>query len=48
MLCGAPVLPANTLNNGTVTSVDGGAQTSVSVFAGKTGAPQSLAIGSKI
>jgi len=37
-----------TLNNGTVTSVDGGAQTSVSVFAGKTGAPQSIAIGSKI
>ncbi len=36
------------LNNGTVTSVDGGAQTSVSVFAGKTGAPQSIAIGSKI
>jgi len=36
-----------TLNNGTVTSVDGGAQTSVSVFAGKTGAPQSIAIGSK-
>jgi len=37
-----------TLNNGTVTSVDGGAQTSVSVFAGKTGAPQSISIGSKI
>jgi len=37
-----------TLNNGTVSSVDGGAQTSVSVFAGKTGAPQSTAIGSKI
>ncbi len=36
------------LNNGTITSVDGGAQTSVSVFAGKTGAPQSIAIGSKI
>ncbi len=36
------------LNNGTVTSVDGGASTSVSVFAGKTGAPQSIAIGSKI
>jgi len=36
------------LNNGTVTSVDGGATTSVSVFAGKTGAPQSIAIGSKI
>ena len=36
------------LNNGTVSSVDGGAQTSVSVFAGKTGAPQSIAIGSKI
>ncbi len=36
------------LNNGTVTSVDGGTQTSVSVFAGKTGAPQSIAIGSKI
>jgi len=36
------------LNNGTVTSVDGGATTSVSVFAGKTGAPQSIAVGSKI
>jgi len=36
------------LNNGTVTSVDGGTQTSVSVFAGKTGAPQSISIGSKI
>ncbi|MFQ5573239.1 MAG: hypothetical protein ACE5EJ_03200, partial [Nitrosopumilaceae archaeon] len=36
------------LANGTVSSVDGGAQTSVSVFAGKTGAPQSIAIGSKI
>ena len=36
------------LNNGTVGSVDGGAQTSVSVFAGKTGAPQSIAISSKI
>jgi len=36
------------VNNGTVGSVDGGAQTSVSVFAGKTGAPQSIAIGSKI
>ncbi len=35
------------LNNGTVTSVDGGSTTSVSVFAGKTGAPQSIAIGSK-
>lgn len=36
------------LTNGTVATVDGGAQTSVSVFAGKTGAPQSIAIGSKI
>jgi len=36
------------LNNGTVSSVDGGAQTSVSVFAGKSGAPQSISIGSKI
>jgi len=36
------------LNNGTVTSVDGGATTSVSVFAGKTGAPQSIAVGSKL
>jgi len=35
------------LNNGTVTSVDGGATTSVSVFAGKSGAPQSIAVGSK-
>jgi len=36
-----------TLNNGTVTSADGGATTSVSVFAGKAGAPQSVSIGSK-
>jgi len=36
------------VNNNTISSVDGGAQTSVSVFAGKTGAPQSTAIGSKI
>ncbi len=36
------------VNNGTVSSVDGGAQTSVAVFAGKTGAPQSISIGSKI
>ncbi len=36
------------VNNGTISSVDGGAQTSVSVFAGKTGAPQSISIGSKI
>jgi len=36
------------VNNGTLGSVDGGAQTSVSVFAGKSGAPQSIAIGSKI
>ncbi len=35
------------VNNGTVASVDGGAQTSVAVFAGKTGAPQSISIGSK-
>ncbi len=35
------------LNNGTITSVDGGATTSVSVFAGKSGAPQSIAVGSK-
>ena len=35
------------VNNGTISSMDGGAQTSVSVFAGKTGAPQSISIGSK-
>ena len=35
------------VNNGTVSSMDGGAQTSVAVFAGKTGAPQSISIGSK-
>ena len=35
------------LNNGTITSVDGGATTSVSVFAVKSGAPQSIAVGSK-
>ncbi len=32
------------LTNGTISSVDGGAQTSISVFAVKTGAQQSLAI----
>ncbi|HET6516626.1 MAG TPA: hypothetical protein VFG25_00155 [Nitrosopumilaceae archaeon] len=36
------------LNNGTVTTVDGGASTSVSVFAGKVGAPQSIPISSKV
>ena len=36
------------LTNGTVSSVDGGAQSSVSVFAGKVGAPQSISIASKI
>jgi len=36
------------VNNGTISSVDGGATTSVSVFAGKTGAPQSISIGSKL
>ncbi len=36
------------LNNGTVTTVDGGSSTSVSVFAGKVGAPQSISISSKI
>jgi len=36
------------VNNGTISSVDGGATTSISVFAGKSGAPQSIAIGSKI
>jgi len=36
------------VNNGTISSVDGGATTSVSVFAGKSGAPQSISIGSKI
>ena len=35
------------LTNGTVSTVDGGVQTSVSVFAGKSGAPQSISIGSK-
>ena len=35
------------LSNGTVSTVDGGATTSVSVFAGKVGAPQSISISSK-
>ncbi len=36
------------LTNGTIATVDGGAQTSVSVFAGKVGAPQSISIASKV
>ncbi len=35
------------LTNGTLSSVDGGAQSSVSVFAGKVGSPQSISIASK-
>lgn len=35
------------LNNGTISTVDGGSSTSVSVFAGKVGAPQSIPIASK-
>jgi len=35
------------LTNGTLSSVDGGIQSSVSVFAGKVGAPQSISIASK-
>jgi len=35
------------LTNNTLSSVDGGAQSSVSVFAGKVGAPQSISIASK-
>ena len=35
------------LTNGTFASVDGGAQSSVSVFAGKVGSPQSISISSK-
>jgi len=35
------------LTNNTLSSVDGGAQSSVSVFAGKVGAPQSIFIASK-
>jgi len=35
------------LTNGTFSTVDGGAQSSVSVFAGKVGAPQSISLASK-
>jgi hypothetical protein len=35
------------LNNGTLTSLDSGANTSVNIFAGKTGAPQSVTVQSK-
>jgi len=35
------------LNNGTLTSLDSGANTSVNIFAGKTGAPQSVTIQGK-
>jgi len=35
------------LTNGTLDTVDGGATSSVSVFAGNVGAPQSISIGSK-
>ena len=35
------------VTNGTFSTVDGGAQSSVSVFAGKVGAPQSISIASK-
>jgi len=35
------------LTNGTLDTVDGGIQSSVSVFAGNVGAPQSISIGSK-
>ncbi|MFB5645768.1 MAG: hypothetical protein ACE5R3_04110 [Nitrosopumilaceae archaeon] len=35
------------LNNGTLTTADGGSSTSVGIFAGKVGAPQSIPIASK-
>jgi len=35
------------VTNGTFSTVDGGAQSSVSVFAGKVGAPQSISLASK-
>ena len=35
------------LNNGTLTSLDSGANTSVNIFAGKTGAPQSVTVQGK-
>ncbi|KKK63470.1 hypothetical protein LCGC14_2993970, partial [marine sediment metagenome] len=35
------------LTNGTLDTIDGGATSSVSVFAGKVGAPQSISIASK-
>ncbi len=35
------------LNNGTLSSLDSGANTSVNIFAGKTGAPQSVTIQGK-
>ncbi|MBS3922231.1 MAG: hypothetical protein KGZ37_03685 [Nitrosarchaeum sp.] len=35
------------INNGTLTSLDSGANTSVNIFAGKTGAPQSVTVQGK-
>ena len=35
------------LNNGTLTTLDSGASTSVNIFAGKTGAPQSITVQGK-
>jgi len=35
------------LNNGTLTTLDSGANTSVNIFAGKTGAPQSITVEGK-
>ncbi len=36
------------LTNGTFASVDGGAHSSVSIFAGKVGSPQSISVSSKV
>jgi hypothetical protein len=35
------------LSNGTLTTLDSGASTTVNVFAGKTGAPQSITVEGK-
>lgn len=44
---GAAAIVYFKLTNGTFSTVDGGAQSSVSVFAGKVGAPQSISLASK-
>jgi hypothetical protein len=47
MAPGSSVVIYFQLNNGTLTSLDSGANTSVNIFAGKTGAPQSVTVEGK-